>query len=139
MKFKNEIAVLYVFILLLSFLTVHAQIKLPALVRDSMILQRDTKLPVWGWASKGEKVTVQFLGKSYKTTTGTDGKWSVTLPALKAGGPFTMTISGSNKIMLKDILVGDVWFCAGQSNMVHQMRLHRDLYENDIQQANNPM
>jgi sialate O-acetylesterase len=139
MKFKNVIAVLHVSILLLSFLPVHAQIKLPALVRDSMILQRDAKLPVWGWASKGEKVSVQFLGKTYKTTTGADGKWFVTLPALKAGGPFTMTISGSNKITLKDILVGDVWFCSGQSNMVHQMRIHRDLYENDIQQANNPM
>jgi sialate O-acetylesterase len=138
MKFKKSFALLQISIALFLVSPVKSQIKLPALVRDSMILQRDTKLPVWGWAAKGEKVTVQFLGKSYKTTTGADGKWSVTLPALKAGGPFTMTISGSNKIMLKDILVGDVWFCSGQSNMVHQMRLHRDRYENDIQQANNP-
>lgn len=139
MKFQNVIAVLSAGISLLSFSSVQSQIKLPALVRDSMILQRDTKLPVWGWASKGEKVRIQFLGKTYKSTTGADGKWSVTLPALKAGGPFTMTISGSNKIVLKDILVGDVWFCSGQSNMVHQMKLHRDHYEDDIQTANYPM
>jgi sialate O-acetylesterase len=139
MKFQNVIAVLSAGISLLSFSSVQSQIKLPALVRDSMILQRDTKLPVWGWASKGEKVRIQFLGKTYKSTTGADGKWSVTLPALKAGGPFTMTISGSNKIVLKDILVGDVWFCSGQSNMVHQMKLHRDRYEDDIQTAHYPM
>lgn len=119
----------------------HAQVRLPALVRDSMVLQRDTKLSIWGWAAKGEKVTVKFNGKSVKATTGADGKWSVQLPAMKAGGPYTMAITGGNRITLKEILVGDVWFCSGQSNMVHQVKLHREKpdQQQDIANANYPM
>ena len=115
-----------------------AQVKLPRIIRDSMILQRDAKLKIWGWASPGEKVTVRFNSKSYKATTGKDGKWTVQMQPLKAGGPFTMNIEGSNRITLKEILVGDVWLCAGQSNMVHQMELPHVLYGDDIAQANNP-
>ncbi|MEI9942996.1 MAG: sialate O-acetylesterase [Chitinophagaceae bacterium] len=115
-----------------------SQVKLPRLVRDSMVLQRDIKLKIWGWAAKGEKVTVKFNNKSYKATTAADGKWSVMLAPMKAGGPYTMDISGSNKISLKDILIGDVWFCSGQSNMVHQMNIHDVTYANDIAGANYP-
>ena len=114
------------------------QIKLPRLVRDSMILQRDTKINIWGWASKNEKVNIKFNGKSYKTTAGADGKWLIQLPATKAGGPYTMDITGSNKISLKEILIGDVWMCSGQSNMVHQMNIHDVAYAKDIAEANNP-
>ncbi|HKB44219.1 MAG TPA: sialate O-acetylesterase, partial [Chitinophagaceae bacterium] len=103
-----------------------------------MILQRDTKVKIWGWAAKDEKVSIKFNAKSYKTKTGADGKWSVLLFPMKAGGPYTMNISGSNKITLKDILIGDVWFCSGQSNMVHQMELHNVRYADDIAQANYP-
>lgn len=118
-----------------------AQIKLPALVRDSMVLQRDTKLNIWGWAAKGEKVSVKFNGKTARATTATDGKWMVQLPAMKAGGPYTMDITGSNKITLKEILIGDVWFCSGQSNMVHQIKLHMETKEQqqDVITANYPM
>src|SRR5882672_105812 len=115
-----------------------AQIKLPRLIRDSMVLQRDTKLNVWGWAAKDEKVSIKFTGKTYKTKTGNDGKWLVVLPPMKAGGPYTMDISGSNKITLKDILIGDVWICSGQSNMVHQMGLHSIRYANEVANANYP-
>ena len=130
----------FLFLLLLSYTLVpaSAQVRLPRLVRDSMVLQRDSKMKIWGWAAEGEKVTVDFKGKQYKTTTGVDGKWSVTLPSMKAGGPYTMDITGSNKIRLKEILVGDVWLCAGQSNMVHQMELHRITYAKDIAEANYP-
>ena len=103
-----------------------------------MVLQRETKLKLWGWASKGEKVTIRFNGKTTKTTTGQDGRWMATLPAMKAGGPYTMEISGKNKITLKDVLIGDVWFCSGQSNMVHQMVLHNITYARDIAEANYP-
>jgi sialate O-acetylesterase len=115
-----------------------AQVKLPRLVRDSMVLQRESPVKIWGWAAKGEKVTVRFNGRQYKTITGADGKWSVLLPPMKAGGPYTMDISASNIISLKDILIGDVWVCAGQSNMVHQMELHKETYAQDIAQANYP-
>jgi sialate O-acetylesterase len=120
------------------FLSSTAQIKLPRLIRDSMVLQRDTKLNIWGWAAKSEKVTIKFNGKTYKTKTGADGKWLIVLPSQKSGGPFTMDISGSNKITLKDILVGDVWICSGQSNMVHQMNIHDVTYAKDIAEANYP-
>src|SRR5215831_19238168 len=116
---------------------VFAQLKLPSIVRDSMILQRDTKINIWGWAAKGEKVNVKFNGKTFKTTTGADGKWLLQLPPTKSGGPYSMEISGkSQKILLKDILFGDVWLCSGQSNMVHQMKLHAVRYGDDIANAN---
>ena len=117
---------------------VNSQVKLPRLVRDSMVLQRDVNIKIWGWAAKSEKVTVTFNGKSYKAITGADSKWSVSLPPTKAGGPYTMDISGSNKIILKDILIGDVWICSGQSNMVHQMNIHDITYAKDIAEANYP-
>ncbi|MCU7550147.1 sialate O-acetylesterase [Chitinophagaceae bacterium LB-8] len=115
-----------------------AQVKLPQLVRDSMVLQRESKVKIWGWASKGEKVTIRFNGKQFRTTTGSDGKWSILLPPMKAGGPYQMDISSSNHLTLKDILIGDVWLCAGQSNMVHQMELHKERYAADIASANYP-
>ena len=113
-----------------------AQVKLPQLIRDSMVLQRDSKIKIWGWAAKNEKVTVKFNGKILRTTTGADGKWSLSVSAMKAGGPYTMDITASNKILIKDILIGDVWFCSGQSNMVHQMNIHDVTYANDIASAN---
>ncbi|MBN8851638.1 MAG: sialate O-acetylesterase [Sphingobacteriales bacterium 50-39] len=115
-----------------------AQVRLPRLIRDSMVLQRDTRINVWGWASKGEKVSVKFNGRSYRTTIGADGKWMVQLSATPAGGPYTMDITGKNKITLHDILVGDVWVCSGQSNMVHQMKLHSVRYQEEIDHANYP-
>lgn len=123
---------------LITTCSLHAQIKLPQIIRDSMILQRDAKINIWGWASKGEKVSLKFNGKTYRTKTGNDGKWKVQLSPMKAGGPYTMNISGKNKITLHDILMGDVWLCTGQSNMVHQMKLHSVFYPNEISNANYP-
>ena len=128
-----------VFILLLLGLnSIHAQVQLPRLVRDSMILQRDTKVNIWGWASPKEKVSIKFNNKTIKVTTGVDGKWIVQLQPMKAGGPYTMEVTGKNKILLKDILIGDVWICSGQSNMVHQLNIHDVTYAKDIAEANNP-
>jgi len=123
---------------LITTCSLHAQIKLPQIIRDSMILQRDAKINIWGWASKGEKVSVKFNGKTYRTKTGNDGKWKVQLLPMKAGGPYTMNISGKNKITLYNILIGDVWLCTGQSNMVHQMKLHSVYYPDEIPNANYP-
>lgn len=124
--------------LLLFSLSASAQVRLPALVRDSMVLQRDTKLTIWGWASPGEKLTIRFNKRTYRATTDTNGKWAVQMNPTKAGGPYTMQISGSNTITLNEILVGDVWLCSGQSNMVHQLSLHSDRFAEDIRQANYP-
>ncbi|MFN2424923.1 MAG: sialate O-acetylesterase [Candidatus Binatia bacterium] len=88
-----------------------------ALFADGMVLQRDAVVPVWGRASAGEPVTVTFDGQTRSTTTGSDGLWQVELDPLVAGGPHQMTIEGTNTIVISDVLVGDVWICAGQSNM----------------------
>ncbi|MGN6292314.1 MAG: sialate O-acetylesterase [Chitinophagaceae bacterium] len=125
---------LVLFITLNSF----AQVKLPRLIRDSMILQRDEKINLWGWASPNEKVNIRFNGKVYKTTADKGGNWKLQLPPTKAGGPYTMDITASNKITLREILFGDVWFCSGQSNMVHQMNIHDVTYAREIAEANYP-
>ena len=116
----------------------YAQITLPGLIADNMVLQREVPLKIWGWASPGEKVSVSFNGKNVKAITGSSGKWLVQLPAMKAGGPFKMKLIGKNTIVLENILIGDVWLCSGQSNMVHQMRLHNITYAADIAGANYP-
>ena len=124
--------------LLLAPAAARAQVRLPRLVSDGMVLQRDAPVRIWGWAKVGEAVAVAFRGKTYRATTGPDGQWRVTLPAQPAGGPYTLDIAASNQLALKDILVGDVWFCAGQSNMELPMRRVRDKYPQEIAQANNP-
>ena len=108
------------------------------MVTDSMVLQRDVKLKIWGWAAQGEKVNVTFNRKNYKTTTGHDGKWFIWLTPIKAGGPYTMNITASNKITIQNILAGDVWVCSGQSNMVHYLDLHSERYGEEIAHADYP-
>ena len=99
---------------------VAAEVKLPAVIGSNMVLQRDVDLPIWGWAEPGEKVTVR-LGKAEASATAEkDGKWRVSLPAVKyvPNRPaLTMTVQGKNKIELKNILIGEVWVGSGQSNM----------------------
>lgn len=115
-----------------------SEVKLPRLVSDGMVLQRDTKTKIWGWAAAGEKISISFNGKTYRATTNADGKWSVQLTPMRAGGPYTMNIKASNQLTVKDILLGDVYLCSGQSNMVHQMVLHNITYAHDIATANYP-
>ena len=112
-----------------------AQVRLPSVISDGMVLQRNSKVTVWGWASPGERITVTFAKRRQKATANAQGEWSLELPAMKAGGPYQMTIQGRNEIHVDDILVGDVWLCAGQSNMVHQMDIHDVTYASDIAEA----
>jgi sialate O-acetylesterase len=93
-----------------------AEVKPHALFSDHMVLQQGIKVPVWGTASDGEEVTVK-LGGQTKTATAKDGKWQVTLEPLKPGQPQTLSISGQNRVEIKDVLVGEVWIASGQSNM----------------------
>lgn len=123
---------------LLAVFSGSAQLKLPRLIRDSMILQRDEKIKLWGWATGNEKVQIRFNGKTYQTKADADGNWAVHLPPTKAGGPYNMEITAGNKITLHDILFGDVWFCSGQSNMVHQLNIHDVTYAGEIAAANYP-
>jgi sialate O-acetylesterase len=114
------------------------QVRLPRLVRDSMILQRDAKVKIWGWASAKEKVKIRFQNKKYNTTADANGNWVIILSPMKAGGPYTMNIDATNHLSINNILIGDVWICSGQSNMVHQMELHSVRYADEIAQADYP-
>lgn len=115
----------------------YADVKLPVLFSDDMVLQRDKPCAIWGTADKKEKVSVTIEGASYSTTTGPDGKWKITLSAHAAGGPYQLTIKGKNTIILNNVLFGDVWVCGGQSNM--QFRVSELAYkETDSVHDNNP-
>jgi sialate O-acetylesterase len=126
-------------LVLLSSVIASAEIRLPKLVGDNMVLQRDQKLTIWGWADPGEAVTLQFLGKSYTGTGGKDGKWTINLPAIKAGGPHEMIIRGkTSTLTIRNILVGDVWLASGQSNMEWKLKQTVTNHEQEIANANYP-
>lgn len=103
--------------------TLSADVRLPSIIASKMVLQRDVPAPIWGWADKGEEVTVEFAGQSKKATaSGEKGEWMIKLDPLKASSePRVMIIKGKNEIKLDDILVGEVWLASGQSNMEYSI------------------
>ena len=117
---------LYALLLLLLAATPSAQtaahVRLPRLVGDHMVLQRDRPVAVWGWADPGGTVTVRLAGATGRATVGADSTWRVTLPAMSAGGPYTATVEGAQTIIVRDVLVGEVWLASGQSNMEFSLR-----------------
>jgi sialate O-acetylesterase len=116
-----------------------ADIKLPAVFGDHMVLQRDIQIPVWGWAEPGEKVTVTFGGQCARTITDSDGRWKVYLRKVEANAtPQTLTLSGKNTITLTDVVVGDVWVCSGQSNMGLYLG-ECDNASSEVPKANDPL
>jgi sialate O-acetylesterase len=98
-----------------------ADVSLPRLVGDNMVLQRDAPLEIWGWADPGERVRVFFRGRVLSTHADLSGQWSARLPAEHAGGPDDMRIQAKNNLFLRNIMVGDVWLASGQSNMQFPM------------------
>jgi sialate O-acetylesterase len=94
-----------------------AEVRLPHMLSDHAVLQRESPIHIWGWADPGETVTVTLLKQSHSAIADPLGQWSVYLMPEKAGGPYSMQIAGTNSITLSDILIGDVWFASGQSNM----------------------
>ncbi|MFC6859478.1 sialate O-acetylesterase [Zunongwangia atlantica] len=128
------------FFYLLLFLftnTLLAQVRLPKLVSDGMVLQRNSNVRIWGWASEGEAVEIKFQQKTYKTNS-EGGKWEIFLEDPSVGGPYKMEISGENDIQLDSLYVGDVWLCSGQSNMELPMSRVAPKYPEEIKTANNP-
>lgn len=114
-----------------------AEVRLPHVFGSHMVLQQDKPLTIWGWAAPGEKVTVQ-LGTTTQSTQANDkGEWKVVLPAMKAGGPYTLTASGSSTVTFDDVLIGEVWLCSGQSNMELGLGLVNNA-KTEIAQANHP-
>lgn len=125
------------FLFLMCSLIANATVRMPLLFSDGMVLQRNKAIPVWGWADANEKVTIHFNKQTKTIQADKNGKWMVNLDSEKAGGPFELSITGKNKIVIKDVLVGEVWICSGQSNMEFQMYKLPD-FETQKEQANNP-
>ena len=133
-KFSKIIFISLFFI----YISTLSQVKLPRLISDGMVLQRDTKVKIWGWSAVNEKISISFKENTYHTSANDKGEWSVILSNLKPGGPFSMTIKASNSITIQNILVGDVWLCSGQSNMELSMKRVSPIYETEIAQSENP-
>ena len=122
--------------------SVTAEVRLPAVFGDHMVLQRGLAAPVWGWADAGEEVSVRFGTQTKKATADATGAWSTRLDPLKAsaeGSPLevTLEVTGGNKIVINDVLVGDVWICSGQSNMEWSVSQSRNGAE-EIKSADHP-
>ena len=127
-----------IFIFLLISVLANANVRMPLIFSDGMVLQRDKQIPIWGFADANENVEVHFNKQIKKTQADKNGKWTVNLNAEKAGGPFELTIIGKNKITIKNVLVGEVWICSGQSNMEFQVFKTMNS-EKEISSADYPM
>ena len=117
----------------------HAEVKLPGFFGDSMVLQQQKPIAIWGWAEPGESITVTLADASETATADKTGKWKVALPAMTASKePISLTVKGSNTIEINDILIGEVWLCSGQSNMEWSVRSSSNAAE-EIAAADYPM
>ena len=119
MKKSKVLNFLFVFLFFLSSAITKAEIKLPSIFGDHMVLQQQADAAIWGsaTASKTVKVTTSWNNKSYSTKAGSDGNWRLKVPTPSAGGPFSITISDGKTFRLNNVLIGEVWVCSGQSNM----------------------
>ena len=122
-------------------LSANAEVRLPQLFQSGMVMQRGKPIPVWGWADKGEQVTITFQKKTYTTTADDQGCWRIDLPKQKAGGPYTLEVKSdgvkSEKLTIDNILIGDVWLLSGQSNIDVTIERVYPQYVNEIDQFNN--
>jgi len=114
---KNKSIVLVLLLILTN--TAFANITLPNIFSDNMVLQRNSGVTIWGWANSQEEVVItpSWNNETYKVKANNQAKWEIVIPTPKEGGPYTISIKGYNEIVLKNILIGEVWICSGQSNM----------------------
>ena len=111
---KNALAIIC---LLLLQTTIHAQLRLPAIIASDMVLQQNSEAHLWGWSGPAEKIyiTTSWDNKTDSTIATRDAKWMIAVPTPKAGGPYTITIKADKTILLTNILIGEVWVCSGAS------------------------
>ncbi|MGB9606209.1 MAG: sialate O-acetylesterase, partial [Bryobacteraceae bacterium] len=124
-------------VLLLLAVCLHADVRLPALIGDHMVLQREQPLRIYGWASPGEAITMRMAGQTVSVTADASGRWEAWLRPMPAGGPYELAIAGRNTITVRDVLVGEVWVASGQSNMQWPVERSREA-EKEIAAANHP-
>ena len=129
---------LFATLLLVAFVpAIQAEVRFPSVIGDNMVLQRGEPVPVWGWDTTGTKVTVSLGDATVTATAGADGRWTAYLPSMKAGGPHEITVKGTSEATIKNVLVGEVWFCSGQSNMEWRVRQSNNA-EEEIANAKHP-
>src|SRR5665213_3446913 len=114
-----------------------AEVRLPKVFASHMVLQREMPLVIWGWAQPHETVTVTLSSATSQAQANERGEWKVTLPAMKAGGPFILKVTGSSTVEFEDVMVGEVWLCSGQSNMEMGIGMARDA-QKEIAEADHP-
>ena len=132
--------ILFIIASLLLASATEAKVVLPQLFQSGMVMQRGKSIPVWGWADKGEQVSIQFNKKQYSTIADEQGRWRIDLPKMKAGGPYIIEVRGEGQEVreIADVLIGDVWLCSGQSNIdVHIERVYPQ-YVQEIDSYENP-
>jgi sialate O-acetylesterase len=117
--------------------SLQAEIRFPSVIGDNMVLQRGEPVPVWGWDTAGTKVSVTIGETTVTATAGADGRWTAYLPTMKAGGPHEITVKGTSEATIKNVLVGEVWFCSGQSNMEWRVKQSNNADE-EIAAAKHP-
>jgi len=129
----------FVFFLLISS-TMMANVSLPNIFSDNMVLQRNSEVKIWGWASPKEEIKLvsSWNNQEYKTVANNQAKWELWIKTPEAGGPFTISIKGYNEVVLKNILIGEVWLCSGQSNMEMSASWGIDNGEEEAKNATNP-
>ena len=125
------------FFLILGHHMTVADVSMPYVFSSNMVLQRNIEIPVWGWASPGERINITLGEQKIRTKAEESGKWFVKLPAMKAGGPYEMIVDGKNQIRFTNVMIGDVWVCSGQSNMEWRV-LQSNNAEDEIASANHP-
>ena len=134
---------LFSFSILICF-EAHAKVKLPPLIAEHMVLQRETKVALWGWAPKSSNIsiTTSWNNKQYKVKSDVAGAWRVMVETPHAGGPYSITFNDGTPLVVKDVLIGEVWICSGQSNMEMPVKGFKNqpvLHSSDLlMEANNP-
>ena len=139
---KRKLFLCLCFLAVSCWLTIDAKVTLPQLFQSGMVVQRGKPVPVWGKANAGEQVTIVWQKKQYTAKADADGRWRVDLPKMKAGGPFALEVKSeevnSEKIVLEDVMVGDVWLLSGQSNIDVTIERVYPQYVNEIEHFNLP-
>jgi sialate O-acetylesterase len=135
---KNNIIVFVLFLIISN--TAFANVTLPNIFSDNMVLQRNSEVTIWGWANPQEEVVItpSWNNETYKIKASNQAKWEIVIPTPKEGGPYTIAIKGYNEIVLKNILIGEVWICSGQSNMEMNASWGIENGNEEVKNATNP-
>ena len=135
---KNNLIAFVVFLSLFN--TAFANVTLPNVFSDNMVLQRNTEVTIWGWANPQEEVVItpSWNNQTYKIQASNQAKWEINIPTPKEGGPFSISIKGYNEVVLKNILIGEVWICSGQSNMEMNASWGIENGDEAVKNATNP-